>query len=51
MRQGSADCRAKTQHRLAGLADQFADGVEHEEAQPFGPCAVQLLGQADAFEA
>ena len=33
-----------SQEGLAGVADDLADGVEEEEAEPLWPCGVQFLG-------
>jgi hypothetical protein len=34
---------------LAGVADDLADGVEQQKAQPFGSGGTKLLGLADAL--
>jgi len=42
--EGSCDLFGAAQEGLAGVADNLADGVEQQKAQPFGPGGVKFLG-------
>ncbi len=39
-----SDVLGTTQEGLAGVANDFSDGVEEQKPQPFGSDAVQFLG-------
>jgi hypothetical protein len=41
---GAGDRRGAAQQGLAGVADDFANGVEEQEAPPFGSGGMKFLG-------